>query len=503
MSESTTTHQLSAQWTNPSDVLSLLLIIGGDIVQTALAQTAGGWITPVCFSFGWVAYSFSTLVHVLGDGRLLPPPDFPVKVFNLKTSYVRENKNWVVGRILRDNELFLNKKHQHAGNGIRISIYRALGRELGQETKNLSTERLWVLVTLLQIGISAIPLGLDGEWGVFLVTCSGIAASFLAGALPQWRIEKVPIKRQSRSHIALTSGNASRDIMIIFGAGQALDLEELSAGESPRCDRIWESIRLFSDPVKPQGDKLSTYSDNKRRRKTKMYNGLPVGLWFTRIATFCQVVFWLALLITVAGLKSHSWYLVAVGSVGMLQNAMLAAAARRPDRRGLPLECVDIIMTNKVMDGLMDLEATISGAGQLLRYEFFPGALREDEESWWTGIVQQPRNQKRLEPYDAKRIKQPHRGRPRSMLPKKPIDIPDIDFSANAALDRTASTVQSSLFEMADYTPVSVAFPDRVVEMRAERPIRDPELHRPPRNISSTLVRGVHPIDRVGSPDFV
>lgn len=78
---------------NPSDVLSVLLIIGGDIVQTALAQTAGNRIVPVCFSFGWVAYSFSTLVRVLGDGRLLPPPDFPTKAFNLKSTYVRENKN--------------------------------------------------------------------------------------------------------------------------------------------------------------------------------------------------------------------------------------------------------------------------------------------------------------------------------------------------------------------------------------------------------------------------
>lgn len=84
----------------------------------------------------------------------------------------------------------------------------------------------------------------------------------------------------------------------------------------------------------------------------------------------------------VAGLKSHSWYLVLVGSVGMLQNATLAATARRPEMRGLPLSRVDTIVTKRFMDGLIDLEATIHGAGVLLRDEYFPGTLRPDEEDW-------------------------------------------------------------------------------------------------------------------------
>jgi hypothetical protein len=81
---------LRSQWINPSDVLSVLMIIGGDIVQKALAETSGGLFTPVCFSFGWVAYSFTALVNLLGDGRLLPEPDYPVKVFNLGNRYERE-----------------------------------------------------------------------------------------------------------------------------------------------------------------------------------------------------------------------------------------------------------------------------------------------------------------------------------------------------------------------------------------------------------------------------
>jgi hypothetical protein len=40
------------QWKNPSDVFSVLLILGGDVVGRALAQVAGSPVSPVAFSFG-------------------------------------------------------------------------------------------------------------------------------------------------------------------------------------------------------------------------------------------------------------------------------------------------------------------------------------------------------------------------------------------------------------------------------------------------------------------
>lgn len=136
-SNSSTQQQLAGQWANPSDVLSVLLIIGGDIVQKALAQASGGHFTPVCFSFGWVAYSLNALISIIGDGRLLPEPDHPVKVFNLKNGYVRENKNWVIGRVLRDNTMQLNKNRPLRGNGIRISVYDASDAEVRQPMYNV------------------------------------------------------------------------------------------------------------------------------------------------------------------------------------------------------------------------------------------------------------------------------------------------------------------------------------------------------------------------------
>jgi hypothetical protein len=44
--------EFSDQWKDPSDVFSVLLILGGDVVGRALAQLTGSPVTPVAFSFG-------------------------------------------------------------------------------------------------------------------------------------------------------------------------------------------------------------------------------------------------------------------------------------------------------------------------------------------------------------------------------------------------------------------------------------------------------------------
>ena len=62
---------MASQWANPSDITAVVMIIGGDVVQKALAQTTGCLFAPVCFSFGWVAYSIMSLIEILGGGRLL------------------------------------------------------------------------------------------------------------------------------------------------------------------------------------------------------------------------------------------------------------------------------------------------------------------------------------------------------------------------------------------------------------------------------------------------
>lgn len=65
-SPQSTTSTFLFQWENPNDILSLLLIIGPDIISRALAQLSGGHVTPVVFSYGWVAYSVNALVSAFG-----------------------------------------------------------------------------------------------------------------------------------------------------------------------------------------------------------------------------------------------------------------------------------------------------------------------------------------------------------------------------------------------------------------------------------------------------
>jgi hypothetical protein len=107
--------ELRSQWSNPGDILSLLLLVGGDIVQKALAQLVGVrvrpfqggptiYLTPVAFSFGWVAYTFSSLMAIFGDRRLMPDPDTSILVLNCDNGYVRDNNSWVLSRLLRDHE---------------------------------------------------------------------------------------------------------------------------------------------------------------------------------------------------------------------------------------------------------------------------------------------------------------------------------------------------------------------------------------------------------------
>lgn len=61
-----TSAEFRSQWNNPSDVLSLLLILGPDVICWALAQLSGEYITPVVFSYGWVAYAVNALVATFG-----------------------------------------------------------------------------------------------------------------------------------------------------------------------------------------------------------------------------------------------------------------------------------------------------------------------------------------------------------------------------------------------------------------------------------------------------
>jgi len=408
-SASETVSELATQWRNPSDVTSILMVIGGDVVQKALAQTTGNWFTPVCFSFGWVGYAFTTLVNIIGDGRLLPPPDYPVKVINLESGYCRENANWVVGRIVRDNSAWIAKNEPLVEGGMRITIFEAEKNPNGPTSFSYTWLHIFgSLSMIIQLGVASIPVILYRQWGILFITGIGTFLALMASSLPQWSAEKLPNRQASKKIVALTSGNGSKDIMIVKGVGRSLDLEELAVNSSPRDANPWLKF-IHTNTPRIDSNEFPLRKSPSQLRMPAMAGNVPRAFWFTRCICVIQSVLWLLLLINVAGPKGNTWYLLGVGAIGMFQNAILAAVELNPKDRNLPLKLVDTIVAAKVMDSLMDLEVT-HGWGLPLLNEFFPGRLRDTEKDWWEG--------KRFA-YDDQRSKERHiRGPPRSKLPR-------------------------------------------------------------------------------------
>lgn len=360
------------------------MVIGGDIVQSAFAQGTGKLYTPVCFSFGYVAYAINSLVSIIGEGRLLPRPDYPAKVFNLDSGYSRENKNWVIGRLLRDMETsLLRDKPIGSATGVRISVFNALPKE--KEPTQFSwcfMHLVGAIATLFQLMIAAVPIARHRQWDIMLITVAGTILVQITGLLPQWTAEKLPNQQNSKAYYAVTTGNGSRNIVVIRGNGVCLNLEEMSASPSPRVNRPWEKFPWLSTPsMDLEGS--GTGSPDTWRQEAKTLYGLPLGFRLTQINCAVQSVLWLVLLMNVAACK-NTWYILWVGTLGMFQNAWLAAAAIPPEKRNIHIELHDTITRHKVMDGIMDFEVKY-GRGLPLMEEFFPGPLRPEEVEWWRG----------------------------------------------------------------------------------------------------------------------
>ncbi|KAH8666513.1 hypothetical protein BX600DRAFT_461921 [Xylariales sp. PMI_506] len=401
-----TGHDLAKEWRNPHVVIgTVLMLVGGDVIRAAMAQSAGMLYTPVCFSFGWIAYCLSAVVDVFGDGKLLPRPDYPVKVFNLSSGYWRENRNWVIGRIVRDHQTWISREEPLGDNAIRIAVYEAEFNKRGSRSFRYTKLHLFgVCTTTLQLAIASIPTIITGgrEWGVLIVTVFGTGLALIMGALPQWTAEKLPNGHKSAQMYALTAGNGSRDVMVIKGAGNCLNLEELAAHESPVNTRPWVK---FQNPAAKQRNSATLLS--------REVFGIPQGHFITICVSVLLALCWILLLITIPGLEGHTWFFIAVGGMGLFHNTVVAGMRRKPKERNLPLRFLDVIVTQKVMDGLMDLEVSYPGCGAPLLREFMPGQLLADEKDWWN---EEPSN-RGMTPYDIQRYRERYyRLRPRSML---------------------------------------------------------------------------------------
>jgi hypothetical protein len=289
----------------------------------------------------------------------MPPTlDCPILVINAHNGYVRTNQSWVLGRLVRDFEPSgdgdIDEKEkdaiqrlkaeglseEEARIGLRLSVYRASStKEAGKPDRDVYW---WVglLISLAQLGMAAIPCGKYREWITLYVTGAGTILAYAFGALPQWAEEKWACRRNSKKTVVLTEGNGSKDCIIIQGDNVGLDLEDLA-------------------------------SSRRVAKKT------------TRLFSLLLAASWLVLLICVAGFNMHTWYLVGLGTLGMLYNDVVAGVPRHPGAFGIHLIYQEVIVDRKVMDALAIAEERYPHLGLSLLSTFFPGKLQAREEEWW------------------------------------------------------------------------------------------------------------------------
>lgn len=364
--------QIRAQWSDPSDIMSLLLLVGADVVKGALAQQTGGtnWLPPpVVFSFGWVAYSVSGILAAVGDKTFLPAPELPAVVMSTEWGYHRANNSWVINRLLRDYEEYwmpdqvkarLAQMLDEAGRrrrrraGLCISVFEASkGKEAGVPDRDF----LWYsgyAVAALQLSIAAIPWALYGVWEEFAVTALGTALAFSTASLPHWTQERWACNTHSKKTFVLTRGNGAQHAIVIIGAGRGLDLEDLAT---------------------------SSEGLPGKRSTPFIYSGLTV--------------MWCVLLITVCGIENLTWFLLAVGTIGMIHTIIVAGAPRQPGVFGVHLAYRNVFAEPKVMKTLQELEKAYPGCGRSMIKTFFPGELREDEQLWWKDARERERAAKK------------------------------------------------------------------------------------------------------------
>ena len=364
--------EVRAQWTNPSNIIDFLLLVGGDIVAAALAQLSGSnWLTPVPFSFGWVAYSFSALVSAFGEKKLMPPPDIPSIVINADTGYVRNNQSWLLGRLLRDFEdgYWMNgeiKKHldamlwkvQNGGTrtssspreltpkaGLCISVYEA---DPSLKARRIVPGVLFWLgytVAMFQLIIASLPLIIwrNGDYSALAITFGGTCLAFTMGNLRQWRSERYSCRPRSKKAFVLTRGNGAQHALVILGQGNGLDLEDLTSSREAHQTSI-----------------------------------------ATRSLILVFAILWIALLITVDGLRTHTWFVVAVGGLGSLYTTLVAGFQQTPEQVGVPLRWTGKCFVNqKVMISLIEAEKYRTGLGRAMLETFFPGARSQEEDIFW------------------------------------------------------------------------------------------------------------------------
>jgi hypothetical protein len=267
------------------------------------------------------------------------------------TGYARDVRSWVLSRLVRDYEF----PGSQTPRGLTISFYNT------SPTKTMGVpDRDWVyysgiMVILLQLGIATIPGALFGNWLIFILTFGGVFLAQLQACLPQWRKElwqARPVVEGKHEVVCLTRGNGSSYVMVIRSDGCGLKMSDLA-------------------------------SAREVREKT------------TIPGTFLLALLWLVHTFCTNGVENDSWYLIIIGALGMLHNALASGARRKPGALGIHLQEGCVVQNDKVFNALKEAEEVERRVGIALLDVYFPGGLRSDEEAWKKGKIEQYATEKK------------------------------------------------------------------------------------------------------------
>jgi hypothetical protein len=287
-------------------------------------------------------------------------PDSPCTVIDGDSGFVTENKSWILGRIVRDFEIWMDQavveKLEHmklemiysapqkvSSNGrigLCVSVFEPdFTMQAGLPTRGRSLY-IGLLVILLQLGIASIPYGIYGDWSVLLLTAAGNALALLTTSLPEWRREKLAYGRNSKRTSVLTTTGGQHAI-VVRGNGRGLELQDLAMG-------IVGPMTLF-----------------------------------TKCIILTLAVFWVAFLITASNEGVGTWFLMAVGAIGTMHNWYAGNVARNPGAFGIHLRLKEVIGRVEVMDTLYEVEEIFPRLGRSMLQTYFPGHLREEDVTRW------------------------------------------------------------------------------------------------------------------------
>jgi hypothetical protein len=352
----------------------------------------------------------------MGENKLMPTPDCACIAINGKSGYFRSNSSWILGRMVRDYESWMdgkvkekvdevidakwavwNDRASGKGNpaperpkqaGLCVSIYKPTPNAIVGKPVYDKISLLGFAVAIFQLGVASIPCGLFGDWGILMITVCGIVLSSVTASLPQWENEKWACRRlpeDSDKKVVFTRGNGSQHAIVIVGSEGFLDLEDLASGQT----NVDVSVSTI-----------------------------------TRVTVAGLALFWILLLITAAGLKQNTWFLLAVGGIGILQNVFVAGWRRHPRDSGIPIDFVTVFGDMNAMNTLYAVEDAYPYLGRSLLETFFPGKLRPDEQDRWDDYESTAKTREAVRKAGTPNVGPPNAGPPNAGLPNT--GTPDI-----------------------------------------------------------------------------